>query len=386
MASPNKSAVHLFCTVVDNYGDAGVCLRLARHYARQGADTTLIIDKPELIDQMMPNWRSEPRLSVQTQTPNLHEYFKGHSQSDRPADSGSDLDSGAVESSELTVIEAFQFDAPLDYRVAIQELYASGTTVQRMTLDYLATEPWAASHQGLMSPDLEVGRVLAERGLTANSTGPAATRKWFAPSFDIQGFPLIHDDFMEATPEQRQQMRARLGATQEDDFLVMAFGYPDAPWDELKQAFDTHGLPPGYQRAVFWHPNGLELTQDQFDIALQACDLNFVRGEDSFVRAHWAAASRWQVPFVWQPYRQDGQAHADKLNGWLDQLQERVGNLEAYRAFTWSFNGLAETPDPSSSYQTLIHHWLDMSEKLSRFGRDLVRDPTTDKPPHDLLR
>ena len=366
MASPNRSAVHIFCTVVDNYGDAGVCLRLARHYARQGSDTTLVIDRPELIDQMMPNWRSEPGLSVQFGAPNLAE-------SPQPI--------------ELTVIEAFQHDAPLDYRVALEELHASGTTVQRITLDYLATEPWATSHQGLVSPDLEVKRVLAERGLTVNSTGPAATRKWFAPSFDSQGFPLIHDDFMEATPEQRQQMRARLGATQEDDFLVMAFGYPDAPWDELKQAFDTNGLPPGFQRAGFWHPKGLELTQDQFDTALQACDLNFVRGEDSFVRAHWAAASRWQVPFVWQPYRQDGQAHADKLNGWLDHLKAKVGDLEAYRAFTWSFNGLAETPDPSSSCKTLIHHWLDISEKLSRFGRDLLaRDSTTDKPLHDLLR
>jgi hypothetical protein len=390
MASPNRSAVHIFCTVVDNYGDAGVCLRLARHYARQGSDTTLVIDRPELIDQMMPNWRQEPRLSVQTHAPDPKDCLQDQSHSDRPADSGSVVCSSAVESSELTVIEAFQYDAPLDYRVALEELHASGTVVQRIALDYLATEPWATSHQGLISPDLEVKRALGASGLTANPTGPAATRKWFAPSFDSRGFPLIHDDFMEANPEQRQQMRARLGATQKDDFLVMAFGYPNAPWVELKQAFDTHGLPPGFQRAVFWHPKGLELTQDEFDIALQACDLNFVRGEDSFVRAHWAAASRWQVPFIWQPYRQDGNAHADKLNGWLDQLQAKVGDqvsgLEAYRAFTWFFNGLAETPDPSNSYQTLIHYWLDISEKLSRFGRDPARNSTTDKPLHDLLR
>jgi hypothetical protein len=389
MVSPSRSAVHIFCTVVDNYGDAGVCLRLARHYARQGADTTLIIDKPELIDQMMPNWRSEPRLSVQTTAPDPQDCFKGHSQSGCPTNSGSGLCSGAVESSELTVIEAFQFDAPLDYRLQLEDLFSAGIQIQRIALDYLATEPWSTSHQGLVSPDLDVKRVLAERGLTVHPVhplGPAATRKWFAPSFDGLGFPLIHDDFMEANPEQRQQMRVRLGASRADDFLVMAFGYPDAPWDELKQAFKRHGLPPGFKQAVFWQPRGLELTQDEFDIALQACDLNFVRGEDSFVRAHWASASRWQVPFVWQPYRQDGNAHADKLNGWLDHLQAKVGNLEAYRSFTWSFNGLAETPDPSSSDQTLIHHWLDISEKLSRFGRDLARDSTTDKPLHDLLR
>ena len=344
MASLSSSQAHLFCPVVDNYGDAGVCLRLARHYARKGAQTTLVIDKLELVDRMMPNWCNEPGLSVQTKAPDL-------------ADPPQPL--------ELTVIEAFQFDAPLDYRVALERLHASCATVQRIALDYLATEPWAASHQGLVSPDLEVKRTLADRGLQANPQGPAATRQWFAPSLDGQGFPLIYDDFIEANPEQRQQMRARLGATQPNDFLVMAFGYPDAPWDELKEAFQSHGLPPGFKQAVLWQPEGLELTQDEFDIALQACDLNFVRGEDSFVRAHWAAASRWQVPFVWQPYRQEGNVHADKLSGWLS----RAGELEPhYKAFTLEFNRLGAGAGPSESWSGVLSTWDQIKAQLSQFG------------------
>jgi hypothetical protein len=344
MASPSSSQVHLFCTVVDNYGDAGVCLRLARHYARKSAQTTLVIDKPDLIDHMMPSWRDEPRLSVQTEAPSL-------------ADSPQPL--------ELTVIEAFQFDAPLDYRVALEHLHESGTKVERIALDYLATESWAANHQGLISPDLEVKRASTEKGHPANPAGPATTRKWFAPSFDGKGFPLIHDDFIEATPDQRQQMRARLGASQATDFLVMAFGYPDAPWEELKQAFQSHGLPPGFKQAVFWHPKGLELTQDEFDIALQACDLNFVRGEDSFVRAHWAAASRWQVPFIWQPYRQDGQAHADKLNGWLSTAAELDPH---YKRFSLEFNGLGSGAGPSESWSGVLSAWGQIRAQLRQFG------------------
>jgi hypothetical protein len=362
MASPNRSAVHIFCTVVDNYGDAGVCLRLARHYARKGAQTTLVIDKPELIDQMMPNWRQEPCLSVRTNAPDPQSCLMDPSQSHRPTASD--------EPFELTVIEAFQFDAPQDYRIALEELHASGATIQRIALDYLATEPWAASHQGLMSPDLDVKRTLADRGLTVDPTGPAATRKWFAPSFDRQGFPLIHDDFIEASPRQRLQMRARLGASQEDDFLVMAFGYPDAPWDVLKQAIYTHGLPPGFQRAVFWYPKGLELTQDEFDVALQACDLNFVRGEDSFVRAHWAAAGRWQVPFVWQPYRQDGQAHADKLRAWLAQLGRlnQVGDppsqVTSIGSLTLRFNGLGTEQSLAETWRDTLFTWRDLKVAL----------------------
>ena len=52
--------------------------------------------------------------------------------------------------------------------------------------------------------------------------------------------------------------------------------------------------------------------QDGYDALLWASDLNFVRGEDSFVRAQWAAR-----PFVWQIYPQADAAHHDKLDAFL---------------------------------------------------------------------
>ena len=52
--------------------------------------------------------------------------------------------------------------------------------------------------------------------------------------------------------------------------------------------------------------------QDRYDQLLWACDVNFVRGEDSFVRAQWAAR-----PFVWHIYPQDDGAHWVKLAAFL---------------------------------------------------------------------
>ena len=52
--------------------------------------------------------------------------------------------------------------------------------------------------------------------------------------------------------------------------------------------------------------------RDEYDRLLWHCDVNFVRGEDSFVRAQWAAR-----PFVWQPYQQADDAHLDKLEAFL---------------------------------------------------------------------
>ncbi len=54
------------------------------------------------------------------------------------------------------------------------------------------------------------------------------------------------------------------------------------------------------------------VEQDVFDRLLWACDCNFVRGEDSFVRAQWAAR-----PLVWQIYPQQEDAHWHKLAAFL---------------------------------------------------------------------
>jgi uncharacterized repeat protein (TIGR03837 family) len=74
------------------------------------------------------------------------------------------------------------------------------------------------------------------------------------------------------------------------------------------------------------------LSQTDFDQLLWTCDLNFVRGEDSLVRALWAGR-----PFVWQIYPQDDGAHRPKLAAFLDALDAPplLRNLHA------QWNGLA---------------------------------------------
>jgi uncharacterized repeat protein (TIGR03837 family) len=73
------------------------------------------------------------------------------------------------------------------------------------------------------------------------------------------------------------------------------------------------------------------LTQTDFDHLLWACDLNFVRGEDSLVRALWAGK-----PLVWQIYPQDDGAHAGKLHAFLNLLQAKT----SLRDFHHVWNGL----------------------------------------------
>jgi uncharacterized repeat protein (TIGR03837 family) len=56
------------------------------------------------------------------------------------------------------------------------------------------------------------------------------------------------------------------------------------------------------------------MPQTDYDRLLWACDLNFVRGEDSWVRAQWAAR-----PFIWHIYPQDENLHHVKLRAFLQK-------------------------------------------------------------------
>ena len=86
------------------------------------------------------------------------------------------------------------------------------------------------------------------------------------------------------------------------------------------------------------------VPQPAFDELLWACDLNFVRGEDSLVRALWAGQ-----PFIWHIYPQHDDAHHAKLEAFLDWLQAP----NTLRQFHAVWNGLSDGPLPVLSSATL---------------------------------
>jgi len=80
------------------------------------------------------------------------------------------------------------------------------------------------------------------------------------------------------------------------------------------------------------------MPQPAYDQLLKRCKLNFVRGEDSLVRALWAGQA-----FVWHIYPQADGAHAAKLHAFLDWLQAPPD----LREFHAVWNGLSDTPLPT---------------------------------------
>jgi len=100
-------------------------------------------------------------------------------------------------------------------------------------------------------------------------------------------------------------------------------------------------------------------TQNDYDRLLWDADLNFVRGEDSFVRAQWAAR-----PLAWHAYPQSGDAHLVKLDAFLDRYVAGLApdTAAALRAFSIGWNrgdgaaAAAAWPALTVAHQALRDH------------------------------
>ena len=104
------------------------------------------------------------------------------------------------------------------------------------------------------------------------------------------------------------------------------------------------------------------LPQDRYDLLLWACDVNFVRGEDSFVRAQWAAR-----PFVWHVYPTDDGAHQVKMAAFLARYTAELerGHAAAITAMWEAWNRRTEEEiDIDGLMPSLPQAWSELTARL----------------------
>lgn len=269
----------IFCRVVDNYGDAGVCWRLARTLAASGQVVRLIIDDAEPLRWMAP--RGTPGVQVLP--------WPGPAQ---PGD---------------VVIEAFGCDPPQTF---VASMAARARPPVWINLEYLSAEPYVERSHGLPSPQ--------PNGLT----------KWFYfPGFTARTGGLLRDGGVAPGFDGRGWLASQGWTPLPGERVVSLFCYDNPALPDLLQSLAARPtlllLTPGFAQAQVraaaptvrlvalpW------LDQEGYDALLAACDINFVRGEDSLLRALWAG-----VPMVWQAYPQHDGAHFAKLAAVLAQWQ-----------------------------------------------------------------
>ena len=323
----------IFCTVIDNHGDLGVCWRLTRQLLAQGQSVRLWVDDASALSWMAPDAHTLPHLQVLP--------WAAASQSEvlkslKPADVW-------IEAFGCTLPEAF-----VAHGVATHPQQPAW-----INLEYLSAEDWVPRMHNMPSPVM---------------SGPAKgwTKRFFYPGFTADTGGLLRE-----TDLQERQHRFDRAAWRQKHaphlapggLLISLFCYePAALTQLLTQLVGTpHHLlvTPGRPLAAVQqalanlavHPCWSALpytTQDGFDDMLWACDLNFVRGEDSLVRALWAGQ-----PFIWHIYPQEDNAHHAKLEAFLDWMQAPESLRQAHRVWNRIENTAWPTLNPE-----ILEAWL----------------------------
>jgi len=295
----------IFCKVIDNHGDIGVCWRLACDLATRGEQVRLWIDDASPLAWMAPRGHD----GVELRAWNADSAF--------PA-------SGAV------VIEAFGCDLPAAF---IERMAAAQPPPRWINLEYLTAEPFAERAHRLPSPVLHgAGAGMTKHffypGFTAGTGGllrePELARSrsqferapWLRTVGVVDPHVLVVSLFCYEPPALASLLR-QLGQLRQPVHLLVTAGRATAAVQALvaSGAVPAPALAPGRASSLSMSFLAL-LPQPEYDHLLWACDLNFVRGEDSLVRALWAGR-----PFIWQCYPQQDGAHHAKLVAFLDWMQ-----------------------------------------------------------------
>lgn len=358
----------VFCRVVDNLGDAGVCWRLARQLAAEhGLRVTLWIDDPVALARLAPGVAGE--LPVQRVGG-----VRIVRWNDRPEWPGEAAD---------VVVEAFGCDPPPAY---IAAMAARRPVPVWINLDHLSAEGWVEGCHRLPSPHprLPLVKHFFYPGFAA-ATGGLLRERELLP---------VRDAFM-ADPQGAAGFMARLGVPPPapGGLRISLFAYRASPVTPLLAAWRAGGRPiqclvpddqieldtAAHRRAGCGSSDAVDgmldlrpvpfLSQDDYDRLLWACDCNFVRGEDSFVRAQWAGR-----PMVWQIYPQRDDAHQPKLDAFLARYCEGLpaDPAQAVTRLWRAWNGRGDVAEAWSAFADalppLAGHARAWSGKIATLG------------------
>ena len=324
----------IFCKLVDNYGDIGVCWRLARQLAHEYPLQIRL-----WVDDLVSFKLLEPSLDPSSASQNVAgveiRHWTTPLQALQPAQ---------------VVIEAFACNLPDPFITAMS---VQSVKPLWINLEYLSAEDWVAEHHALPSPHPRL----------------PLTKYFYFPGFTADSGGLIRETDLLAQRDQFQQDESarnawwnKLGITPSINALTLSlFAYPGVPLAKLLSAWrasarpivcvvpasplcaqisailNSEALVPGVTiRRDNLTLIGLPfLGQDEYDRLLWACDVNFVRGEDSFVRAQWAGK-----PLIWNIYPQQDAAHQQKLAAFLAIYAQDTPETQALSAFWRAWNGI----------------------------------------------
>lgn len=352
-------SIDIFCDVIDNFGDAGVCWRLANICANEkDANVNLYINDVETLSKITGGSPIRPPQKVDNIfVRNWNEALE------RPP-------------SEV-VIETFGCRLPESFE---KRMAAMRPTPVWINLEYLSAEDWVEGCHCLPSPhpSLNIEKTFFFPGVTDKTGGVMLEKDYaeekqkfllqktaFLRSFDFDPSVFTVFVFCYPSPVLKDFYAALLKDGRSINLLVPRSAAAEILLTEHKQ-----------QNCPFINLRVAEMVkQSAFDQFLWASDALIVRGEDSFVRAQLSGK-----PFIWNIYPQTEETHIKKLKAFAERIKPYYGrffDLWLKANLAWNMNGeeLGEAwpkwRDSQSKMRSCAQHWLDHLVSIGSLGENL---------------
>lgn len=359
----------IFCTVIDNYGDIGICWRVARQLAgEQGQQARLWVDDLESFRRICPD--VDPQQDSQTVAQVEIRRWLQDMPTTRPAD---------------VVVEAFACRVPESF---LQAMAAREPKPVWINLEYFSAEAWTAESHGLASPHprLPLTQYFFIPGIGPGSGGLFGSRAELQALGAFQSDAEAREAFWNEIPPPSLPSAGERWGEGAESLRISLFAYDNPAIPGLLEALHQAGRPVRLLapegKSLGQVAAGLELAglqagdsrsqgdltvqvlpfmeQGRYDRLLWACDMNFVRGEDSFIRAQHAGK-----PLVWQAYVQEGGAQWPKIEAFLCQYAAGLpAPAEAALREAWrAWNAGENRPD-------IWRSWLECLPEYQKHARD----------------
>jgi uncharacterized repeat protein (TIGR03837 family) len=354
MTNKRRIICHLICKAIDFFGDIGVAWRIAKQLkADYDVEVHLLLDDLITAQKLIPSL--DTSLKKQTINGIVIHYCDFSENSD------------SLPPPPLFVFNLFNIDLPYKYKSLIQSEKS-----KYIAIEYLSAESWVDNFHLKPSIDPQSGliKTFFYPGFT-NQTGGLIREK---------NLPLHREAFSQ---EQREEVIRSLNGDP-SFFSISLFYYPSQKIDIFldlmehmeksiqffmpQYLFDLLVTKKSYQyiRIIPYQ----FLSHDDFDRLLWSCDLNFIRGEDSWIRALWAGK-----PFIWQPYIQENNIHLIKLKAFLKRYCETCNQelsewlIKAHE--DWSLNQFNET-----LWNQFFAHQSGLQEFALARSRNYLKGPS----------
>jgi uncharacterized repeat protein (TIGR03837 family) len=301
---------HIFCRVIDNFGDIGVCWRLAQQLVNEHQQVlTLWVDDLVRFNAICPN------ASIIAAEQTVSGVQVRHWQENLDVSLAAHAD---------VVVETFACDLPEAWLASMAQRQVQP---QWLNLEYLSAEPWILDCHLGCSPLAGMQRVFFFPGFVTGSGGVLMDKELLATAETLksttaqQAF-LTSLGISEAHPFERRislfayenpavnSLLVALANDIDSSHLLVPTGRVTADVERWLGCALIEGV--SVQRGSLTITALPFMSQLDYDSLLAICDLNCVRGEESFVRSQVLGK-----PTLWHIYPQDENAHIDKLKAFL---------------------------------------------------------------------